>query len=429
MRKKEAIIYISKSVVDNWKIPVTNDKRGVNAVYSDNVFAIIYHLIMRLNISQQAALQQLERRKLVEMEVWSQATRSKRISKIKKDRNKKNNRKGFKNLVINEEGYSFQRTITNDTESYEIYKFQGDNKPIVKINKPIKINTATQVIKNWLSIHTKEIHTLNSFLQLGDDSIFNILIPHLPYSAIKRGAKEVDNFEKLERVKNKHKLMPKPSQKNSYIDQQPEIKLTNEIRAIVIDFPYQSTDTSGELQENHLSAVWLTCYKTKLNYLLYFEGTEKLNSKNEYSALLKRTNKSLIINVTQTSGTGRRNREISFKAMISLPTIAPKKLSPSIDGLPINSIGCIINVDVLNLSLSFPFDKNVSGISAKEATQNLGKWFNWINRYANLEDELYSYYHQLSPSEVTKYNAMPEFKDNPFTVFKRNPFVLPLSLK
>lgn len=435
MRKKEAIVYISKSVIDNWQVPFASDKRGVNAVYSDNVFAIIYHLIVRLNISQQAALQQLERRKLVEMEVWSQATRSKRISKIKKDRNKKNNRKGFKNLVISEEGYSFQRTITHDTESYNIYNFQGDSRPIIKNSKlpkakaKAKAKTINQMIEEWLSTNEKDVFTLKSFLALDNVSTFNMLIPFFPNHTIPQKSKEkiTDVFEKLNGIKDKHTLIPKPPENSAYSDVRS--KQNDGIKAVLIHFPYQNTDIANNTKLNYLSAFWLTCHKTRLNYLLYFKEKKRLDSDNRYSISLRRTNKSLIVNVKQTKGTGRRVVETQLKATIKLPTITPEESTISIDKLEVNSKGYVIDVDVSNYDLTFPFEEYVGGIATGNVAQHLGKWFNWINRYANLEDELYSYYHQLPPSEVTKYNSMAEFKDNPFTVFKRNPFVLPLSLK
>lgn len=443
MRKKEAIIYISKSVLNSWQIPSTSDKRGVNAVYSDNVFAIIHHLIERLNLSQQAALQQLERRKLIEMEVWSQATRSKRISGIKKDKIKKNNRKGFKNLVINDEGYSFHRTTPHDTESYNIFRFQGDSKGIVKPNKisklnipkesskpneSKKLNTVNKEIKDWLSTNKNEVHILKSFLALDDVSTFNILIPYFPSRAIKRGEKKANIFEKHEIIKIKHEPMPdtlKENKDNSVL----QSVGSNEIKAVLVHFPYQNKGVESNEQLNYLTAFWLTCHKTRLNYLLYFKENKKLDADNTYSILLKRTDKSLIVNLTQTYGTGRREVDTSFKATIKLPIMTPKASSLSIDELEVNSKGYVIDVDVLGYGLTFPFKRCVGGIVTGNAVQKLGEWFNWINRYANLEDELYSYYHQLSPSEVDKYNAMPEFKHKPFTVFKRNPFVLPLSLK
>lgn len=441
MRKKEAIIYISKSVANSWQIPSTSDKRGVNAVYSDNVFAIIFHLIVRLNLSQQAALQQLERRKLIEMEVWSQATRSKRISGIKKDKIKKNNRKGFKNLVINDEGYSFHRTIPHDTESYNIFVFQGDSKEIVKPNKisklnipkesseaneSKKLNTVNKAIKDWLSTNKNEVHILKSFLALDDVSTFNILIPHFPSRAIKRGEKKANIFEKHEIIKIKQEPMPDILNKKKDNSAQ-QFVASNEIKAVLVHFPYQNKGVGSDGEFNYLTAFWLTCHKTKLNYLLYFKEKKKLDANNTYSISLKRTSKSLIVNITQTKGTGRRSAPTQLKTTIKLPTMSPKTSSLSIDELEVNSKETVIDVDVSNYKLALPFERYVGGITTENVARHLGKWLNWINRYANLEDELYSYYHQLSPSEVTKYNAMPEFKKNPFTVFKRNAFVLPLS--
>tara|TARA_R110001592_G_scaffold204892_2_gene455199 strand:+ start:5553 stop:6887 length:1335 start_codon:yes stop_codon:yes gene_type:complete len=444
MRKKEAIIYISKSVANNWQIPSTSDNRGVNAVYSDNVFAIIFHLIVRLNLSQQAALQQLERRKLIEVQVCSQATRSKRISGIKKD-----NGEGFKNLVINDEGYSFHRVVPHETESYDIYKFQGDSKAAVKpkkfskFNNPKKISklnipkeskeskelcTVNKAIKDWLSANENEVHILKSFLALDDVSTFNILIPYFPNRAIKRGREEIDIFEKLESIKNKHELMPDILKENKDNNNQHPVP-SDEIKAILVHFPYQNKEVGSDAKLNYLTAFWLTCHKTRLNYLLYFKEKKKLDADNRYSILLKRTNKSLIVNITQTKGTGRRAVPTRLKATIKLPTLTPKAPFLSIDELEVNSKGYVIDIDVSDCGLTFPFEEYVGGIATGNAAQRLGEWFNWINRYTNLEDKLYSYYHQLSPSEVTKYNAMPEFKQNPFTVFKRNPFVLPLSLK
>lgn len=431
MRKKEAIVYISKSVVNSWKIPATSDKRGVNAVYSDNVFAIIFHLIVRLNISQQAALQQLERRKLIKMEVCSQATRSKRISGIKKDKIKKNNKKGFKNLIINDEGYSFHRIAPQDTESYNIFKFQGDSKVVVKPNKSSKIKTLkklsikNQAIKDWLSSHKKEIFNLKLFLALDVISTFNILIPFLPYRAIaKKGKGITDSFEKLNNTKGKQQLMPKPLNDSTHNDVQS--KSNDEIKAVLVHFSYKNINVPNNTEPSYLTAFWLTCHNTRLNYLIYFNENNKLDSGSRYSILLKRTSKSLIVNLTQTKGTGRREGKTFFKATIKLPTTTPQGSFLSIDELEVNSKGYAIEVDVTDYDLTFPFEGYREGISTISVVQSLGKWLNWINRYANLESELYSYYHQLSPSEVTKYNAMPEFKQNPFTVFPSNPFVLPL---
>jgi hypothetical protein len=449
MRKKEAIIYISKTVFDNWDIPSTNDKRGVNSVFSDNVFAIIHHLVVRLNIPQQAAMQQLERRKLIQEEVCSQATRSKRISGIRDDKNKKNNRKGFKNLIINDEGYSFHRIVPHETESYDIFIFQGDSRAVVKPNKLSKLNnprkisklnipkkssksntskklsTVKQAIKDWLSTNENEVHTLKSFLALDVVSTFNILIPYFPNRAIKGDGKETNIFEKYEGIKNKHELMPDIFKENKGNNAKQPVA-SDEIKAVLVHFPYQNTNIGSNTQLNYLSAIWLTCHKTRLNYLLYFKDENKIKNESKYSILIRRTSKSLIVNLTQTIGTGRRTAKILLKATVQLPTVTPKKSSPSINELPISSIGCVIDIDVSDHELCCPFENHVKGISPQDAAQHIGKWLKWINRYANLDGEFYNYYHQLSPSDVAKYNAMAEFKQNPFTVFPSNPIVLPL---
>jgi hypothetical protein len=427
MRKKDAIVYISQSVIDNWQVPSPSNNRGVNAVYSDNVFAIIYHLTLRLNISQQAAVQQLEHRKLIEEEVCSQATRSKRVSGIKKD---KNNRKGFKNLVIDDEGYSFHRTAPHETKIYDIYKFQGDNKVIVKPNRLFKANTAKRLnikypaIQSWLSNHANEVHTLKSFLKVDDIYIFNVLIPYFQHRENKRKEKIIDKIAKLESIKNKETLMPKFA--NESISNNIRPKPNDEIKSVLVHFPYKNLDTSKNTVPSYLTAFWLTCHKTRLNYLLYLKENNRLCSGSRFSMQLKRTNKSLIVNLIQTKGTGRREGKTFFKATIKLPTTTSQGTFLSIDELEINSKGYAIEVDITDYGLTFPFEGYGEGISTISVVQSLGKWFKWINRYTNLENELYSYYHQLSPSDVTKFNAMPEFKQNPFTVFPSNPFVLPL---
>jgi hypothetical protein len=205
--------------------------------------------------------------------------------------------------------------------------------------------------------------------------------------------------------------MPTQIKDSIYSDVEP--KRNDGIKAVLVHFPYKNLDTSDNTEPSYLTAFWLTCHKARLNYLLYFKENNKLDSDSRYSILLKRTSKSLIVNLTQTKGTGRREGKTFFKATIKLPTTPSQGTFLSIDELEVNSTGYTIEVDVTDYGLSFPFEKYREGISTISVVQSLGKWFNWINRYANLENELYSYYHQLSPSEVTKYNAMPEFKKKP----------------